>query len=507
MTGSNPRRLPAFWLSILVGVLAGSVVPDHAAAQHRARLSQGLEARLAKDAGPTDVVVQGPQAEVDRISRTYGVKVVKRLDMGAVLSASGRQVAAIAADDNVGALTADDVVVSTMSVTAQSTGASQLWAGLGRNFGGLTGAGIGVAVIDSGIGRHRDVDGRVLRRVDFVDPGSGTADGYGHGTHVAGIIAGSGAGSRSSGGSAYVGLAPGAGLVSLRVLDADGTGLVSDVILAIEWAIKNKRRYNLRVVNISLGKTATEPHDVNPMAQAVERAVAEGLVVVTSAGNRGKTEAGHPMVGAVVSPGYTPGALTVGALNTRGTVARSDDAVASYSSRGPVGDPDDESTWELKPDLVAPGNAIVAAGLVGSHLWQNHAGRRVFGDAGGTYFNLSGSSMAAAVVSGAVAQLLQARPALTPAQVKFALQVTAERVEGFGFIEQGAGSLNVPLAVALATSDDFASAPSSVQIGGEMAFAGGIAFLSKSAHANPGSTAVVGNTIIWGQSWHGRRFF
>src|SRR5262249_51171438 len=155
----------------------------------------------------------------------------------------------------------------------------------------------------------------------------------------------------------------------------------SDVILALEWAIKNKARYKLRVVNMSLGHPATESYRVDPLAQAAERAVAAGLVVVASAGNLGKDADGNPMVGAIVSPGDTPGALTVGALNTRGTVARSDDAIASYSSRGPVGDPDDPSTWELKPDVVAPGNAIVSTGMPGTYLYDTFPDRRILGDA------------------------------------------------------------------------------------------------------------------------------
>src|SRR5262249_46648969 len=159
-----------------------------------------------------------------------------------------------------------------------------------------------------------------------------------------------------------------------------------------------------------------------------------------------------------VSPGYTPGALTVGALNTRGTVARSDDTIATYSSRGPVGDPDDPSSWELKPDIVAPGNAIEGAATTDSALWRDYPERRVYGASGGTYLTLSGTSMAAAVVSGAVAQVLQAQPKLSPAQVKFALQYTAEPLKGFGMIEQGAGSLNVPLAVELAESSDLRKA-------------------------------------------------
>ena len=265
---------------------------------------RGLQDRLA-DPSTTSVnfIVQGPQAEIDRISSAYGVRVIKRMDMGAVVAGSPAQVRAVAGDSNVGSLTGDDVVVSTMAVSTQSTGANQLWQGAdGTNFGGLVGSGVGVAVIDSGIGLHPDVDRRVKLRVDFVNDHLGNPDAFGHGTHVASLIAGSGAGSRGSDGAAYIGMAPGAELVSLRVLGADGFGLVSDVVLAIEWAIKNKDRYRLRVVNLSLGLATKESYRTAPMALAVERAVAAGLVVVASAGNYGKLEDGTPIVGVVVSP-------------------------------------------------------------------------------------------------------------------------------------------------------------------------------------------------------------
>ena len=502
-TNLRPRRFGSRALATLfIGIAALSFSPRVAEAQHRAKLSKALAEQLTAGSTSLNVVFQGPQAEVDRVAKTYGVLVTKRLDMGAVLTGSGAQFDALAADDNVTSLTEDGQVTSTMAITTQSTGANQLWAAQdgSSKFGGLTGAGIGVVVIDSGIGQHPDIERRVRARRDFLADTSGPADAYGHGTHVAGIIAGSGGGSRSADGTAYVGMAPGAELVSLRVLDGTGNGYVSDVILALEWAIKNKARYKLRVVNVSLGHAATETYATDPMALAVERAVSAGLVVVASAGNLGKSADGTPLVGAVVSPGFTPGALTVGALNTRGTVARSDDAVASYSSRGPVGDPDDSSTWEVKPDLVAPGNAIIATGLPGTYLYDTLTDRHVTGAAGGTYLTLSGSSMATAVVSGAVAQLLQSTPDLTPAQVKFLLQVTAQHVEGAGLIEQGAGSLNVPLAVATAQAGSLDAAPSAVKIGGEMITAGGMAFLSKktAGQFDASSVSVLGNTIVWG---------
>jgi serine protease AprX len=343
MTESQPpSNLLRTGVSLLIGLsLLICTAPAHA--DGRAKLSRTLEDRLSDPSvSSLNVIVQGPQSEIDRLASQYGIRVIKRLEMGAVVTGSPSEVKALAGDANVGRLAADDVVVSTMAVSTQATGANQLWGGVdGSNFGGLVGSGIGIAVIDSGIGLHPDVERRVRHRVDFVNDETGSPDGYGHGTHVAGIIAGSGAGSRTEAGSAHVGMAPGAELVSLRVLGVDGQGYVSDVILAIEWAIKNKSRFRLRVINLSLGQATTDSYANDPMALAVERAVAAGLVVVTSAGNFGRLEDGTPVMGAVVSPGHTPGALTVGALNTRGTVARSDDAVASYSSRGPVGDPDD----------------------------------------------------------------------------------------------------------------------------------------------------------------------
>jgi serine protease AprX len=489
----SARRIAGIAVIGLAATLLLGVTP--AAAQHRARLSRSLADQIATG-GNVRVVVQAPQAEVDRLAKTYGVRVTRRLGLGAVLVGNSSQVSRLASDSNVGALSADDVVVSTMAVTTQSTGASLLWKGANSNFGGLTGEGVGVAVLDSGVAPHPDIINRLALTLDFTSDEGVTNDGYGHGTHVAGIIAGSGAGSRSDAGSSYVGMAPGATIVSLRVLGDDGTGYVSDVIEGIDWAIANKDRYKLRVLNVSLGHAATSAYADDPLAQAVERAVAAGLVVVSSAGNLGKTEDGTPVIGAVVSPGYTPGALTVGALNTHGTVARSDDGVATYSSRGPVGDPDDSATWEIKPDIVAPGNAIVSAGAPGSYLWNTFPERRVEGSNGGTYLTLSGSSMATAVVSGAVAQLLQLEPKLTPAEVKFALQFTAQRLDGFGIVEQGAGSLNVPLAAALVQTRYVFDAPTVDVIAGEPIEASQIVFANTVVWGSRGG--VQGDTVVWG---------
>jgi serine protease AprX len=476
------------------------LAPVDANAQHRARVARSLDAKVVD--GNTETVralVTAPSAEVDRIERTYGVRVVKRLDIGAVIEGAGGQMSRVAGDSLVGAIAADEVVVSTMGVSTQSTGANLVWGGgnTRRNFGGLTGSGVGVAVIDSGIGAHPDVVNRLRMSLDFTEGDETVADGYGHGTHIAGIIAGSGRGSRSADGSEYVGMAPGAELLSLKVLGSDGSGYVSDVIEAIEWVVRHRARHKIRIINLSLGHVPSGNYLDDPMAQAVERAVAAGLVVVASAGNLGKTADGKPIVGAVVSPGYTPGALTVGALNTKGTVVRSDDGVATYSSRGPVGDPDNPRTWEIKPDVVAPGNAIVSAGLAGSYLYETYPDRRVVGANGGTYLKLSGTSMAAGVVSGAAALLLHAQPRLSPAEVKFALQYTAERLEGFGLIEQGAGSINVPLAAALAEIGRITASPTKIEIAGELVESGEIAFANTLVWGGRG-LGLAGNTLVWG---------
>jgi serine protease AprX len=498
----RPVKIRAF--ALIGTTVAVLLCPSLSAAQHQARLPKGLASRLVQQAHrPHDVLLTAPQSEIDRLAATYGVTVRSRYGFGALLRGSSAQIQAMAGDTQVSALALNEAVFSTMAVTTQATGANQLWQARGDSnfFGGLTGRGVGVAVIDSGVAAHPDIDGRVVYRKDFTTEGT-NADGFGHGTHVAGTIAGNGGGSRSADGTTYVGMAPGANIIALRVLGSDGTGYVADVIAAIEWCLQNKERRNIRVINLSLGHVPTSESRDDPMAQAVERAVAEGIVVVASAGNHGKDEDGNPVVGMVVSPGFTPSALTVGALNTRATVARSDDGVATYSSRGPVGDSDDPSGWLVKPDVVAPGNSIVAAGAEGSALWEKLADRRVTGVSGGTYLKLSGASMATAVTAGAAAQLLQARPRLTPAEVKFALQYTASPLAGFGLMDQGAGSINVALAAELVSIGYADAAPTTNIIGNETVESGQVwsqtVGSSTVVWGARGGGAVGGDTVVWG---------
>ncbi len=316
---------------------------------------------------------------------------------------------------------------------------------------GYTGAGIGVAVIDSGISSWHDdltvanrTGQRVAAFVDFVNGKTAKYDDWGHGTHVAGIIAGNGYDSNGE----RTAVAPKATIVALKALDADGRGKISNIIAALDWAVSNRVQYNIRVINMSLGAGVFESYNTDPLTLAAKRAVDAGIVVVAAAGNMGKAADGKPQYGAIQSPGNAPWVLTVGASSTMGTTDRRDDTMASYSSRGPT-----MYDYGAKPDLVAPGSGTVSLSVPNSTFYTTKAAYLVAGKVKGLsylpYLTLSGTSMAAPVVSGTVALMLQANPNLTPNMVKAILQFTAQVYNGYDFLTQGAGFLNTLGAVRL----------------------------------------------------------
>jgi serine protease AprX len=411
------------------------------AAGHRARMSADLDEQLAAGSSSIDVIVHGTRAEVDALAQRYNVRVKRYMKSGVVFRVTAGQLAALQQDETQDHLSADVPIHSIAEVTAQTIGADQVWAGSER-LPPLSGQGVGVALIDSGVDtRHAALRNRVVFTKDFT--GGNGFDGYGHGTHVAGII--SGRPGRTSDTADYRGIAGGARIINLRVLGDDGSGVASDVIEAIDWAIENRRVYDIRVINLSLGAPVTQPYRDDPLCEAVERAVAAGIVVVAAAGNYGQAADGRVVVGGTASPGNDPGAITVGALDTHGTPARSDDTVATYSSRGPT-----RYDLVLKPDLVAPGSHIVSAESAGSYLARTYPQRHVAGTGTNGYIQLSGTSMAAGVVSGAVALLLEENPRLTPRDAKAVLQMTSSFMPGEGLLASGAGSLNVIAAAELA---------------------------------------------------------
>ncbi|HEX7957589.1 MAG TPA: S8 family peptidase, partial [Pyrinomonadaceae bacterium] len=342
---------------------------------------------------------------------------------------------------------------------SRTTGTDEVRTTTGTNVSGLDGTGIGIAVIDSGIDTSHTTflnssNGlRVVLSKDFTGEGR-TDDPFGHGTHVASIAAGNGRISRAE----YVGIAPNANVLNLRVLNSQGTGRVSNILAALDWVLQNRAAYNIRVVNLSLGTAALESYRNDPICQAVRKLVDAGVVVAAAAGNNGKDAAGQKLYGAIHSPGDEPSAITVGASNSFGTDWRSDDGVTTYSSRGPTrGYYTDAAGVRrhdnfVKPDLVAPGNKIIDAAAAGNYLLAHNPQL----DAGVSpadsrrMMYLNGTSMATPVVAGAAALMLQANPKLTPNLVKALLMYSAQPLAGYNMLEQGAGEVNVEGAVRLA---------------------------------------------------------
>lgn len=308
------------------------------------------------------------------------------------------------------------------------------------------GTGVGIAVIDSGIAdRNFSGDGffgwglsngadfgrRIVYNQSFVKGEKWIfTDPYGHGTHVSGILAGNGANSTGWAFTrTFVGMASNANLINLRVLDENGAGTDSQVIAAIQTAIQLKSYFNIRIINLSLGRGVFENYTQDPLCQAVEAAWKAGIIVVVAAGNDGRNNsAGTSGYGTINAPGNDPYVLTVGAMKPMGTPTRTDDLVASYSSKGPT-----LFDQVVKPDIVAPGNQVISVlSSVNAtlHSSANSVQADYYSAFGGdrnskTYYRLNGTSMAAPVVSGAAALLLQQNPNLTPDQVKARLMKTA----------------------------------------------------------------------------------
>lgn len=396
-----------------------------------------------------------------------------------------QDLAALADDPDVESISADATVTASQfnllgSLDDGLSALNELKSTLGLS-GLLTGSNVTIAIIDSGLAPAVDFDGRILGFYDFSNGKPGTYgsafDDYGHGTHVAGLIASSG----KSSDKRYAGIATRAKLLPLKVLDRQGAGFTSDVIRALEFAIANKDRFNIRIVNLSLGHPIYESASTDPLVQAVERAVRAGLIVVTAAGNYGTNpttrETGYA---GIASPGNAPSAITVGAANTNGTAGRGDDRVSRFSSRGP--------SWYdgiAKPDIVAPGDGLISNSVLNSTLALTYPGLLV-SNGSSKYLRLSGSSMATGVVSGVIALMLEAkqygdllrtadswlhRTTYTPRRlsanaVKAMLQYTATPLRDangarYDVLTQGSGLLNGIAAVTLAGLADATKAPGS----------------------------------------------
>lgn len=450
-------------------------------------------------------------SRIERSLRARGRRIVSR---SSLLHAVAAQVtrddlADLEADAGVIRLSADARVWghAAGSDTAAAPAGSQ--AALGLAGGRWTGEGVGIAVVDSGLKRNGDFSR--LTDYDFTANAGRDADAYGHGTHISGLIGSKGALSQG----AYTGVAPRARIISLKVLDRDGRGYTSDVIAAIEFAIRNRRALGIDVLNLSLGHPILEPAATDPLVRAVEAAVQAGVVVVVSAGNAGRSlENRLPGYAGILSPANAPSAITVGALDTMHTARLEDDVVAAYSSRGP--------TWYdayVKPDVVAPGHNLVSDAAVGSTLYLRYPERRVTAtSATARFFRMSGTSMAAGVTSGVAALLIEAGRSLTgaapaPATVKQILAYSALPLSGVDRLTQGHGAVNASGALELmtavaATGSPIPDAVSASDLSPATTIEGTIWPWNQTTVADQtmvwgnigiwASTIVWGNTMVWG---------
>jgi serine protease AprX len=309
---------------------------------------------------------------------------------------------------------------------------------------GITGRGVTVAVLDTGVASVPDLAGRLVQVRDDVT-GEVTPcknlsgeldcnDRYGHGTFIAGLVAGNGA---SSGGK-WKGVAPEAGILSVKAAGADGSADVSNILAAIQWVVSFKDRYNIRVLNLSLGTDSKQDWRVDPLNYAVERAWAAGMTVVVSASNKG------PAAGTITKPADDPWVITVGAIDDRGTAGVNDDQLPDFSGRGPT------AHGLAKPDVAAPGAHVISLRAPGSTIDTTFP---YYVD--GSYRRGSGTSMATGVISGVAALVLQANPGFTPDRVKYALVATARDAAssdpmavGAGVADANAAAFSAPAGVA-----------------------------------------------------------
>jgi serine protease AprX len=369
-------------------------------------------------------------------------------------------------------------------------GAQSLWAQ------GATGQGVDVAIIDSGIAPVDGLNapGKVVNGPDLSfesqDDSVAHIDTYGHGTHMAGIIAGRDtdavSGSYVGDSTHFLGMAPDARLVSIKVADANGATDVSQMLAAIDWVVQHKddAGMHIRVLNLSFGTDSQQDYTHDPLAFAAEAAWRAGIVVVAAAGNAGYAT-GRTAPG-LTDPAYDPYVIAVGAADTNGTADRSDDTVADFSSSA-------SSNKDRLPDVVAPGTSVASLRVPGSHADDE------FGNGPGSvndrFLRGSGTSQAAAAVSGAAALLLSQRPNLTPDQVKRLLTTTADKLPNVAAVSQGNGELDLAQAGRTSTPKYTQSWPKSNGDGSLELSRGSTHLVDDNGVALTGEVDIFGNKI------------
>ena len=480
-----PARLLAALGTLLVAAIAASslaAAPSHPAAP----------------SGLTNVIVRGEAGalvQLEHATVRAGGTVVRELLLIDAFSAKipTAKLAAISALPGVIAVSPDYAVSLhsdynpgadpySMSSTAAAIGASTAWAA------GITGAGVDVALVDSGVTPVQGLagDGKVVNgpdlSIDSQNPSIRYLDGFGHGTFMAGLIGAKdpGADLNHPGGS-YLGVAPDARIVNVKVGSGSGAVDVSQVIAGIDWVVQHRRDngLNIRVLNLSIGTNSNQTYQLDPLAYAAEVAWRSGIVVVAAAGNSGATN-GH-----LDDPASDPYVIAVGASGSAGGGLLGNLLVAAFSSIGNV---------DRNPDLIAPGSHLQGLRVPGSYIDQNFHSA-AFGD---RFFRGSGTSEAAALTSGAVALLLQKRPWLQPGQVKAILTKSAAALPLVPVKAQGAGVLRLAAAVS-----DGLSVPDGGQSFGRSSGAGSLEGARGDKHVSVNGVALTGEEDIFGNGFSG----
>lgn len=479
----------------LHGQRLGSVVTSKLSPDLASAIESGTE-------GDLDLIIRFKEGATSRGVGTHSVtsrNVRLRHDLSLIRSAAIRvpaaEIASLAANGEIEYITPDRDITPTLDKGRGATQADVQWSTTGYD-----GYGVRIAIIDSGINSNEafvnGTSSRLVYQKSFITGVTSTADGYGHGTHVASIIAGDGEGSDVNA-AKYRGIAPFADIVNLRVLDDNGAGKDSYVIAALQWIVANRKdaaaNLNIRVVNLSLGRPVFESYKSDPLCQAVEAAWKAGVVVVVAAGNEGRSDysvtGGY---GTITSPGNDPYAITVGAANTFGTFTRSDDMPASYSSKGPSA-----VDHIVKPDILAPGNKIAA--LASGKLKANNPANVV--DPANSYMQLSGTSMAAPFAAGAALLMIDRNPSYTPDQVKYLMMKTAWR----GFAASSTVTDPATAAKFTVKNDIFTVGAGYLDIDAAVkgSYAGTSSSQSPAAVYNSTTkkvTLVSGSNVVWGDS-------
>ena len=463
---------------------------------------------LAGDAPTSVIILEQPgrhQAAV-RLTEGLGGHVGRRLEIvgGFAAEIPGRAVEALRASPVISAVVADRklrllsmaagsgsgehaeentiIEPGSMAFTARLIGARDAWEDH------ITGDGVDIALVDSGVSGVEGLTtkGKVVNGPDLsFDLQAGAApylDTFGHGTHLAGIMAGRDRTierGHGPGDGEFGGIAPDARVVSVKVAGASGQTDVSQVIAAIDWVVQNRKAggLNIRVLNLAFGTDGTQDYRVDPLAHAVEVAWRSGIVVVVAAGNTGGIRTG------LANPAYDPYVIAVGADDPLGTSGTTDDAIPAWSDRG---------DGIRNPDLVAPGVSIRSLRVPGSSLDQAVPAT----SAGGRFIGGSGTSQAAAIVSGAVALLLEDRPDLTPDQVKALLTTAASPLPQAGPEARGAGLIDVEAALK-------ARAPSAAQTWDRSTGTGSLEAARGSIHVALDGATLDGERDVFGAAWDG----